>query len=183
MLVRKLFIPRKELILIFKIIFAGFTFLIENEQIIDKWKGRCRKIEAFKAASKASNWILYFKEKQTLPISGRNTGEEQRFLVTCEDSCDNVKIKLVVDTGDPELLVLDHSQPSFSGFNCYGESCCESRGGASESCSISTNLDSFHVLVYAYSTYGTGNITFENVLTAEPYGKYKKLITNILVYI
>ena len=103
-------------------------------------------------------------------------------MVTCEDSCDNVKIKLVVDSGDPELLVLDHSQPNYSDFNCYDESCCSSRGGATESCSISTNLDSFHVLVYSYSTYGIGtigtnltigNITFENVLTVERYGKFK----------
>ena len=82
-----------------------------------------------------------------------------------------MNIKLIVESGDPELFVLDHSLPEYQGFSCSGTTCCASRGGASESCSITTNLDSFHVLVYGYSNYGSGNITFENVLTVEAYGK------------
>ena len=117
-------------------------------------------------------WLnSYLKGKQTIAINSQKTGEEQRLFVTCDGSCDSVNIKLIVEFGDPELLVLDHSQPEYSGFSCSGPTCCISTGGATESCSITTSLDSFYVLIYGYSSHEKGNITFENILTVEAYGK------------
>ena len=96
-----------------------------------------------------------------------------KYLVTCEEACENVKIKLEVESGDPELFALDYSEPLLNG-NQYCSDCssfCSSRRGTSESCDISTTRNSFYVLVYALSDYGSGRITFENVLNVETYGK------------
>jgi len=103
-------------------------------------------------------------------ITGQEKSSEQRFYVTCEETCENVKIDLQVGSGDPELLVLDDSPPSFESFNCNPTlpTCCSSRRGSKESCSISTNLDFFYVLVYGNTKYENGIITFENVLNVRP---------------
>ena len=112
-------------------------------------------------------------EKQTISLSEQKHGHKQRFIVTCQESCQDVKIKLDVESGDPELFALDDSQPRLSSSeNC--ESCasfCNSRSGATEACDISTDRSTFYVLIYALSDYGNGHITFENVLNVETYGK------------
>ena len=107
-------------------------------------------------------------------------GNVTKFIVMCEESCQDVKIKLVVDYGDPELYGLVDSEPVInSGGNDGGGSCkecqgfCYSRGGASESCDISTKENKFYIAVHAYQTYGSGNITFENVADVVTYGKNK----------
>lgn len=85
----------------------------------------------------------------------------------------------MVESGDPDLFILDHSPPKSSGFICYEKSCCASQSSSdfddeesSDSCSITTDLDSFHVLVYGHSNHGNGTITFKNVLTVETQGKF-----------
>ena len=94
----------------------------------------------------------------------------------CEEFCQDVKIKLVVDYGDPELYGLVDSEPAINGGADGGGSCkecqgfCYSRGGATESCNISTKENKFYIAVHAYQTYGSGNITFENVGGVVPYG-------------
>ena len=100
----------------------------------------------------------------------------------CEESCQDVKVKLVVDYGDPELFGLVDSEPVINTRFDGGGSCkecngfCYSRGGASESCDISTKENKFYIAVYAYETFGSGNITFENVEDVVPYGKKNKVI-------
>lgn len=86
----------------------------------------------------------------------------------------------MVESGDPDLFILDHSPPKSSGFICYEKSCCASQNHddsflnheGSDSCYITTDLDSFHVLVYGHSNHGNGTITFKNVLTVETQGKF-----------
>ena len=81
----------------------------------------------------------------------------------------------MVEFGDTDLFILDHSPPKSSGFICYEQSCCSSQSlnhESSDSCSITTDLDSFHVLVYGHSNHGNGTITFKNVLTVETQGKF-----------
>ena len=99
-------------------------------------------------------------------------GSKTRFRVTCEDSCENVKLQLKVDSGDPDLFAFDELEPTLNDYNTC-ETCasfCSSRRGASEYCDISTKQNQFYVLVYGISDYGNGNITFENVLRVETYG-------------
>ena len=113
-------------------------------------------------------------EKQTIVLNEQTTGHEKRFIVTCQESCQDVKIKLQVTSGDPELFALDYSQPILSDYGNCGvcSSFCNSRSGATESCNISSDRDTFYVLIYALSSYGNGNITFENVLNVETYGNF-----------
>ena len=96
----------------------------------------------------------------------------------CEEFCQDVKIKLVVDYGDPELYGLVGSEPVINGGGTCREcnGFCYSRGGATESCDISTKENKFYIAVYAYETFGSGNITFENVEDVVPYGKKNKVI-------
>ncbi len=117
-----------------------------------------------------NNWL---PEKQTIILNEQKRGHKERFIVTCQESCQDVKIKLHVESGDPELFALDGSQPRLSGSeNCEAcSSFCNSRHGATESCDISTDRNTFYVLIYALSDYGKGDITFENVLNVETYGK------------
>ena len=115
----------------------------------------------------------YFSDKQVMNLINEKQGNKMQYLVTCEGACENVKIKLEVESGDPDLFALDYSQPSLND-NQYCSACssfCSSRRGTSESCEISTTRSSFYVLVYAISDYGSGRITFENVLNVEQYGK------------
>ena len=83
-----------------------------------------------------------------------------------------MKISLNVESGDPELFALDESEPVIKSSNCEAcSSFCNSRqAGTSESCEVSSKLNTFYVALWAYSDYGGGNITFENVLSVTAYG-------------
>ena len=87
-------------------------------------------------------------------------------------ACQNVNVALEVDSGDPDLFGLEDSTPIITENECRACALCSSRGGTSESCPlISTVNNTFRVMVYAFGAYGNGNITFENVLSVESYGK------------
>ena len=102
-------------------------------------------------------------------------------IVQCNGPCQDVNIFLCVSDGDPALFALDYARPQVQGgscSDCWGF--CRSDGPSiakAESCTnINTDKNSFYVVVYAYSYIGNGTITFENVESAEEYGRWNPII-------
>ena len=114
-------------------------------------------------------------DKQTITMHPQDKGHKKRFIVTCQETCQDVKIELNVESGDPDLFAFDQSQPTLTPYGSCKEchAFCNSYAGSYESCDISsTTGSSFYVLVYALSAYGNGDIVFQNVLNVEQYGNF-----------
>ena len=119
----------------------------------------------------------WFPEQNTIILNELEGGDgtEKRFIVTCQESCQDVKIKLRVERGEPFLFALDESQPRLDGSSfadCIAcSSFCSSRSEYLNSCDILTERSTFYVLIYGFYGYYGGEMTIEYALNVEPYGK------------
>ena len=120
--------------------------------------------------------IVFTGNAKTVILDGQKEGNQMVFRVTCDGACQNIKIFLVVDSGDADLFAQEHSIPVITGNKCNEcSSFCSSRKGTgnTEVCDISTASNRFYVMIYAYSAYGNGTLTATNALSIGQTGKYK----------
>ena len=91
-------------------------------------------------------------------------------MVRCDGPCSGVNVFLNVSSGDPDLFALENARPSIKSGQCRECKgfCYSTKAGGMEACNnITTTADTFVVVLYAYKSYETGTITFENVEDAK----------------
>ena len=96
-------------------------------------------------------------------IASREKGAIDNYMVTCLQSCSNMKVKLRVDSGDADLYAREDDLPQINSSDCSDCPLCRARSSTlTDKCeSFDTpGSSTFYVAVVAHKDYINCEITF-----------------------